>query len=120
LYLSAVDSAETDYFVSNRGIMEFVKKAPATRLFTVPGTYHELLQEKPEVRDACKKVICDFFLQKSDSVQLVEPCYPLEVCDTNTKPLFTYKELLMRGAGLMLAAVGVVAGCSMILAGGKR
>jgi hypothetical protein len=100
--------------------MEFVKKAPATRLFTVPGTYHELLQEKPEVRDACKKVICDFFLQKSDSVQLVEPCYPLEVCDTNTKPLFTYKELLMRGAGLMLAAVGVVAGCSMILAGGKR
>jgi hypothetical protein len=37
----------------------------------------------------------------------------------NTKPLFTYKDQLMRGAMLMLAAVGAVAGCSMILAAGN-
>lgn len=113
-------SAETDYFVSNRAIMEFVKKCPAARLFTVPGTYHELLQEKPEVRDACRKVICDFFLQKADSVSLVEPCYPLEPFDADRTPLFTYTELIMRGAGLVLAAVGIVAGCSMMLTGRSR
>lgn len=100
--------------------MEFVKKAPAAKLFTVPGTYHELLQEKPEIRSACRKVIADFFLQKSDSVVLVEPCYPLQSFDASQTPLFTYTELIMRGAGLALAAVGVVAGCAMILAGRSR
>ena len=112
-------SAETDYFVSNRAIIEFVKKAPAAKLLTVPDSYHELLQERPPIRDACRKVICDFFSQKSDSVALVEPCYPLESFDPKT-PTYTVTELAVRGAGLVLSAVGIIAGCAMILAGDRR
>jgi hypothetical protein len=106
--------------VSNRAIVEFVKKLPSAKLLTVPGTYHELLQEKQEIRDACRKVILDFFTQKSDSVALVEPCYPLENFDASTAVLYSYPELMLRGAGLLLAAVGVVAGCAMVLGGRGR
>jgi hypothetical protein len=107
-------SAETDYFVYNRAIVEFAKKAPSARLFTVPDSYHELLQEKEHTRDACRKVICDFFTQKSDSVTHVDPCFPLERFDITT-PTYSVPELVGRGVGLVLAAVGVVAGLAMIL-----
>ena len=103
--------------MNNRAIVEFVKKAPAAKLFTVPGTFHELLQEKEPTRDACRTVILNFFTQKSDNVSTVEPCYPLESCDARNTPLFSYPELILRGAGLVLATVGVVAGCAMILGG---
>ena len=96
-----------------------VKKAPAMKLFTVPDSYHELLQEKEPIREACRKVICDFFTQKSDSVSLVEPCYPLESFDPHT-PTYSLTELVIRGAGLALAAVGVIAGFAMILGGDRK
>lgn len=104
----------------NRGIIEFVKQAPAAKLFTVPESFHELLQEKEPIRDACRKVICDFFTQKSDSVALVEPCYPLVNFDAASTPLYSVPELLGRALGLTLATVGVVAGCAMILGGRSK
>lgn len=113
-------SAETDYFVHNRAMIEFVKQAPAAKLFTVPDSFHELLQEKEPIRDACRKVICDFFTQKSDSVALVEPCYPLVNFDAANTSLYSVPELVGRAVGLALAAVGVVAGCAMILGGRSK
>lgn len=101
----------------NRAIIEFVKKAPAAKLFTVPESYHELLQEKEPIRDACRKVICDFFTQKSDSVAQVEPCYPLVNFDAASTPLYSTPELIGRAVGLVLATAGIVAGCAMILGG---
>lgn len=120
VYRALLRSAETDYFVNNRAIIEFVKKAPAAKLFTVPESYHELLQEKEPVREACRKVICDFFTQKSDSVAQVQPCYPLVDFDAASTPLYSVAELIGRGAGLVLATVGIVAGCAMILGGRSR
>ena len=114
---SFFSSAETDYFVYNRAIIEFVKRAPAAKLFTVPDSFHELLQEKEPIRDACRKVICDFFTQKSDNVALVEPCYPLVNFDAASTPLYPVPEVIARGVGLALATMGLVAGCAMILGG---
>lgn len=101
----------------NRAIIEFVKRAPAAKLFTVPESFHELLQEKEPIRDACRKVIFDFFTQKSDSVALVEPCYPLVNFDAASTSLYSVPELIARGVGLVLATMGLVAGCAMILGG---
>mmetsp|Transcript_24421 Transcript_24421/g.40745 ORF Transcript_24421/g.40745 Transcript_24421/m.40745 type:complete len:379 (-) Transcript_24421:131-1267(-) len=112
-------SAETDYFVNNRGIYSFAKTAPAAKLFTVPESFHELLLEREPVRDASRKVICDFFTQTSDSVALVEPCYPLVEYDPNT-PMYSVPEIIGRSVGLLLAAVGLVTGMAMIFGDRKR
>jgi hypothetical protein len=126
----------------------FAKKAPAAKLLTVPDSYHELLQEREPVRDATRKVISlptcihtyipaylpnsptyylpitlkvisDFFSQKSDSVALVEPCFPLLEYD-RSRPMYSVPELIGRGGGLLLAAVGFLAGIAMILGDRKR
>jgi len=112
-------SAETDYFVNNRAIVAFAKKAPAAKLLTVPDSFHELLQEREPVRAATRKVISDFFSQKSDSVALVEPCFPLLEFD-HSRPMYSVPELIGRGGGLLLAAAGFLAGIAMILGDRKR
>ena len=113
-------SASTDYYVFNRAMIAFVKKAPAARLFNIPDSYHELLLEKETIRNSCKKVIIDFFNQKSDNVNLVQPCYPMEVYDvSNSGGIYSYPELILRGTGLVIATVGFIIGVAMIL-GDKR
>lgn len=88
-------------------------------MFCVPNAYHELLLEREETRDACRKAIVDFFSQKSDDVSQVQPGYPLITYDPKT-PLYSLPELIARGTGLVLAAVGIVAGVAMILGDRKR
>eukprot|EP01035_Chromulina_nebulosa_P039363 gene39363-53219_t len=61
-------SAEHDYLVYNRAMYAFVRKAPFSRLMTVPGAFHELLVEAPALRNAVLKVITDFFSQLRDDV----------------------------------------------------
>lgn len=112
-------SAETDYLVYNRAMAAFVRKAPAAKMFHVPGAFHEILQEQEPIRDAARKVISDFFNQKSDSVALVQPCYPLVNYDPKTA-MYALPELVVRGTGLLLAAVGIVAGFAMILGDRRR
>lgn len=114
LFFFILFSAETDYFVYNRAIASFVKKAPAAKMFIVPDSYHEVLQEKELTRDACRKVINDFFNQKSDNVTLVQPCYPLVSYDPTT-PLYSLSEIILRGTGVLIATVGIITGVAMIL-----
>jgi len=64
-------SAEHDFLVYNRAMAMFVKKAPAARLFSVPGSYHEILFENDMIRHASLKVALDFFLQPTDDVNQV-------------------------------------------------
>lgn len=96
----------------------FINKAPAAKMFRVPNAYHEILYESDTIREAALKVVYDFFTQKSDSVQTVEPCYPLENYDPVT-PIYTLTELLIRGTGVVLSVGGMVAGLAMIF-GDKR
>ncbi len=97
----------------------FVKKAPACRMFMAPGACHELLNETDSVREATLKVVCDFFTQKSDDVSLVQPCYPLAPHDP-TAPIYSWTEIVLRGTGILLATVGVIAGVAMIVGGERR
>lgn len=97
----------------------FVKKAPASRMFTAPGACHELLFETETVREATLKVTIDFFSQKSDDVALVQPCFPLIPHDP-TAPIYQWPELLVRGTGILLASIAIVAGCAMIVGGERR
>lgn len=106
-------SAEHDYLVYNRAMAMFVKKAPAARLFTVPGSYHEILFENDMIRQASLKVALDFFLQTTDDVNQVMPCFPLVPYDPRT-PLYSFPELILRGAGVAMGLVGLAAGIAMM------
>lgn len=110
-------SAEHDCMVYNRAMQMFVRQAPHCRLFTVPGSYHEILCETDSIRNASLKVISDFFLQKSDDVALVQPCSPLLEYDIKT-PVYSITELVLRGAGVTVSVLALAAGLAMMLAGG--
>eukprot|EP01039_Chlorochromonas_danica_P006525 gene6524-7196_t len=111
-----ITSAEHDFLVYNRAMAMFVKKAPFAKLFMIPGAYHEILCEQDAILQASLKVICDFFLQRSDDVHLVQPCYPLVQYDPST-PIYSLPELVMRGAGVALGVIGLAAGLAMIFTG---
>lgn len=91
----------------------FIKKAPVARMFVAPGAYHEILFEQETIREAALKVITDFFSQRSDDITLVPPCYPLQLYDPVT-PIYSAPELLFRGVGIAISALGIVAGLAMI------
>lgn len=88
-------------------------------MFKAPGSYHEILYEKESIREAALKVVNDFFTQKSEDVSLVQPCFPLELHNP-TDPIYSLPELIVRGVGIFAAAVGIIAGCAMILSGDKK
>ena len=92
----------------------FIKKAPAAQMFTVPNSYHELLFENDKTRQACLKVITDFFNQKSDDVSLVQPAFPLELYDPIT-PIYSLPEVIIRVSGIIVASIGIIAGIAMII-----
>eukprot|EP00981_Chlorochromonas_danica_P003517 scaffold659_cov192-Ochromonas_danica.AAC.30 len=94
-------------------------KAPFAKLFMIPGAYHEILCEQDAILQASLKVICDFFLQRSDDVHLVQPCYPLVQYDPST-PIYSLPELVMRGAGVALGVIGLAAGLAMIFTGERK
>lgn len=107
-------SAEHDYLVHNRGMAQYIKKAPNARMFFIPGAHHEILFEKELIRNAALKAIFDFFNQKSDDVSLVQPGYPMQYYDPTT-PIYTLPELIIRGVGVTLSVAGIIAGVAMIL-----
>ncbi len=97
----------------------FVKKAPASKMFFAPGAYHELLSENETTREAVLKVIGDFFSQKSDDITAVQPCFPLVTHDS-TSPIYSWPEIILRASGVVLASMGIIAGCAMMVGGGRR
>lgn len=106
-------AAENDYFVYNRAMIMFIRKATAARMFVCEGARHDLLHEHESARGATKKAILDFFTQKSDNVYLVEPPFSYSQCDRNA-PLYSVTESLVRTAGLVAAGVGIAMGLTMI------
>lgn len=109
-------SAEHDYLVYNRAMAMFIHKAPNARLFTIPGSYHEILFESEDILDAANKVILDFFNQKDDDVNAVRPCHPLQEYDGRAYELiYNVPELVVRGIGISLSVIGVIAGIALLL-----
>lgn len=117
-------SAERDWLVYNRAMEAFVRKAPSSRLLSVPGTFHELLLEAPAAREAVLRVVCDFFSQRSDDVWQLQAPTPLQELAARTdRPLalpFSWPEALLRAAGVALASAGIVAGIALMVGGRGR
>lgn len=88
------------------------------RIFICPGTFHEVLLERNEIRSAVLRATLMFFTQESDDVNLVSPPSPLEVLDP-AMPLFSLAEVIMRSIGIGFACIGVGAGLSMMF-GSRR
>jgi lysophospholipase len=106
--------AEHDVFVYNRAMAMFVQKAPNSRMFCVPEAYHELLMETEAVRSGVIKVVVDFFAQKTNAVDEVQPVSPLVPHDP-TKPIFSPLETALRLTGFVIGAGGFIVGLSMLL-----
>lgn len=107
-------SAEHDFFVYNRAMADFAKKAPNSKLLYAPDTYHELLLESPAVQKSCFNVIGDFFSQDSDDVTRVMPQGHLQLYDLN-KPMYSLPEMLFRTVGIVVAALSFSVGLAMLL-----
>jgi hypothetical protein len=111
--------AEHDIFVYNRAMAMFVQKAPNSLMYFVPEAYHETLMETEAVRGGVKKVIVDFFTQKSNNVSQVQAASPLTTHDP-TKPIFSPLETALRLTGLVIGTVGCIVGASMIFSSGGK
>ena len=125
--------ANDDVFVYNRAISLFARKAPSIRfvllsspflrspslsssirIFTVPDSYHDLLHESPEKRNACYRIILNYFSSQSDDVEKIQPIPPLLQVD-ETQQIFTWPEIIFRAVGLSVSAVGFVLGISLMV-----
>lgn len=70
------------------------------------------------MRNACVRVILNFFEQEKDDVMEVSPVPPLQTRDGD-KQIFLLPELVFRAAGLSVAALGLIVGVSLVLGGGQ-
>jgi hypothetical protein len=111
-------AAENDLFVHNRAMAMFVHKAQHSQMFLAPDSMHNLLFENDMVRGATIRVILDFLTQLEDDVSKVEPAAPLIPCDKNT-PLYSSAEIIMRAAGVSVGILGILAGLTMTITGGR-
>lgn len=91
-----------------------IQKSPTSKMFLVPGAYHEILMESEEIREAALKVIYDYFNQRSDDVSQVQPVFPLTQYDPHHS-IISWPELIIRGVGMTVSIVGVVVGVAMVL-----
>jgi hypothetical protein len=71
--------------------------------------------ETPEKRNACVRVILNFFEQETDDVAEVIPIPPLAI--PAEKQIFLLPELVIRATGLTIAAFGFILGVSLMLGG---
>lgn len=110
--------ADKDLFVFNRAMQIFVNKAPRVSMFVAPNSYHEVLFENEIIRGAAMKVICDFFTQVSDNVELVVPCSPLILFDKNT-PIYSPAETVIRAVGISIGIVTCSIGIALLISGGR-
>lgn len=106
--------AENDIFVYNRAMAMFAQKAPNSLMFVAPESYHESLMEREAIRGGVVRVIVDFFTQKTDAVNLVQPVSPLVLHDP-TESIFSPIEKALRLTGFVIGAVGCIVGASMLL-----
>jgi hypothetical protein len=72
------------------------------------------LHEAPEKRNACSRVILNFFSQKVDDVGKVHPIPPMVPVD-ETQQIFTWPEIIIRAVGLSVSAIGFVFGISLMV-----
>lgn len=113
--------AEHDYFVYNRAMQEFLKKARSSRLFFCEGAYHDILHEEEYIRGAIRKAIADFFQQSSDNVYALEPPSPLLAHGRDmTLIRYSFSESFFRAVGFALAGVGILTGVALIIMPGRR
>lgn len=82
----------------------------------MPDSYHELLLEAPHARNACERMILNFFSQESDDVNKVKAIPPLVPLD-ESKYIFTMPELVFRAVGLTIAAIGLGMGVTLMVGG---
>ena len=73
----------------------------------------QILLETPDKRNACFRVILNFFEQEKDDIGDVKPIPPLTIPEE--KQIFQLPELLFRAAGLSVAAFGFMLGVSLML-----
>lgn len=106
-------AAENDYFVYNRAMMMYTRKATAARMFVCKDALHDLLHEDESIRGATKKAILDYFTQKTDNAYLVKPPFSYTECDRNS-PLYSVTESLFRTVGLVAAGIGIAIGVTMM------
>ena len=85
------------------------------RIVTVPNSYHELLVEERQKVDAIVSVTVSFFGQISDDVQAVSLHYPLDESTEDPDSILTLPRILFRATGVILSAVGVIAGKILIV-----
>jgi hypothetical protein len=78
----------------------------------------KVLLETPDKRNACVRVILNFFEQENDDVNEVKPIPPLE--NHVDKQIFSFPELVFRATGLSIAAVGFILGVSLMLGGRSK
>ena len=64
--------SDQDSFVYNCAMNDFYRKAPLVRKVFFPGTYPELLQEVPVVRDAAISMAIDFFEAGEEDLRRTE------------------------------------------------
>ncbi len=114
-----VCSAETDYLVHNRALAMFIRAGPCAKMFRFPGAFHEIFHESETLRQAATTVLLQFFNQRSDSVQEVVGAHPMEEYDPR-EGIYSWSELVLRGAGIALSVVGMVAGVALLLSDRRR
>jgi hypothetical protein len=57
--------------------LKFAQQAPNTKIFFAPGSYHEILNEKENIRNAATKMIVSFLRQEEDDVSVVQAVKPI-------------------------------------------
>mmetsp|Transcript_22059 Transcript_22059/g.37350 ORF Transcript_22059/g.37350 Transcript_22059/m.37350 type:complete len:390 (+) Transcript_22059:136-1305(+) len=107
--------ASDDIFVHNRAQDMFAQKAPNCRILEVPESYHDVLLETPDKRNACVRAMVSFFEQEHDDVGEVRPVPPL--VSPGEKQIFQLPELVIRATGLTISAFGFILGVSLMLGG---
>jgi hypothetical protein len=88
------------------------------RVLCVPNSYHEILLEASEKKNAAIRTIINYFEQDTDNVHDVELIPPLTACPQHIT-MYSLPELCIRGIGLAVAAIGFAIGMSFVISGKK-
>jgi len=114
------ENAESDVFVHNRAIDAFAASAYSTKLFDVPGAKHEVLLEAKATRAVVYETIVEYFKQDSDSITGIIERKPLKLRDPKASLHITWKDMLLRSTGALVATVGILTGVTIMVMGRGR
>jgi lysophospholipase len=110
--------AASDAFVHNRAIIEFAKQAAACKLFIAP-CFHDILFETSDIKQSATNTILDFFQQPEDNVNVIKAKDPFFLVNPSMVHL-SFTEKVVRGTGLVMAAIGGLVGVSLLVGGPSR